>query len=231
MSEARTALVVGASRGLGLGLATELSRRGWNVIGTARQPQNATGLAQLAASSDGRVQVETLDVDQPVGVESLAGRLKGRKLDLLFLNAGIMGPSGPVQNTTPEDLQQVMHTNAVAPIRIAVRLLPLVPDGGTVAFMTSLMGSVADNNSGGYDIYRTSKASLNMLARSFVATSVKDRAVTVLNLHPGWVKTAMGGPMAPLSIETSVKGLVDVIETRHGKKHLFLDYQGRELPW
>ena len=228
---ARTALVIGASRGLGLGLAEELAARGWQVIGTARNPAKATGLAQLATGSGGRVQVETLDVDVPRDHEALAARLAGRRLDLLFVNAGISGPTQSIQNTTTEDLNRVMLTNAVAPIRIASRLLSLVAEGGTVAFMTSLMGSIADNTSGGFDIYRVSKASLNMLARSFFANTAKDRNLTVLSLHPGWVKTDMGGPAAPLSVRESVKGLVNVIETRHGPRHLFLDYRGRELPW
>jgi len=231
MSAGRTALVIGASRGLGLGLATELNRRGWRVIGTARNPGKAPGLSQLAAGSKGQVEVQLLDVDEAQELEDLAWRLAERKVDLLFLNAGVMGPSGAVQDASPKELQQVMLTNAVAPIRVATRLLPHVSDGGTVAFMTSLMGSIGDNTSGGFDVYRASKASLNMLSRSFAATIAKERDVTVLNLHPGWVKTDMGGPSAPLSVETSVRGLVDVIEQRHGKRHLFLDYRGHELPW
>ena len=230
-AQLRTALVVGASRGLGLGLAQELAARGWQVIGTARNPGKAAGLAKLIAGSDGRVRAETLDVDKPEDLDALAARLAGTKLNLLFLNAGISGSSRPIENTTPEDLQKVMLTNSVAPIRIAARLLPLVVHGGTVAFMTSLLGSIGDNTSGGFDIYRVSKAALNMLARSFVATTARERDVTVLNLHPGWVKTDMGGPMAPLTVHESVKGLVDVIEKRHGRRHLFLDYRGKELPW
>ena len=104
-------------------------------------------------------------------------------------------------------------------------------DGGTVAFMSSILGSIGENTSGGYDLYRISKASLNMLARSFAAVSAKDRKITVLNLHPGWVRTDMGGPSAPLGVEDSVRGLVNVLETQHGAKHLYLDYRGREIPW
>jgi NAD(P)-dependent dehydrogenase (short-subunit alcohol dehydrogenase family) len=124
-----------------------------------------------------------------------------------------------------------MWTNALAPIRIAERLLPRVADGGTVAFMSSVLGSIGENTSGGYDLYRISKASLNMLARGFAATAAKDRRITVLNLHPGWVRTDMGGSAAPLSVEDSVRGLADVLETRRSAKHLYLDYQGREIPW
>ena len=123
-----------------------------------------------------------------------------------------------------------MYTNAVAPIRIARWLLPLVHGGGTVAFI-SHMGSIADNRSGGMDLYRASKAALNSLTRGFVANDVGDRPITVFTMHPGWVRTAMGGPDAPLAIEESVAGLADVIEARRVLGHRFLDYQGAELPW
>jgi NAD(P)-dependent dehydrogenase (short-subunit alcohol dehydrogenase family) len=226
-----TALVVGASRGLGLGLVKELYSRGWNVIGTVRDPRKADGLGQLAAASGGRVEIESIDIDNPQELEALAGRLKGRQFDLLFVNAGISGSHSPIEKSTDEDLVRVMQTNAIAPIRIAQRLLSQVVDGGKIAFMTSLMGSVADNGSGGFDLYRISKASLNMLTRSFVATAARDLNVTVLSLHPGWVRTDMGGPAAPLTILESVQGLANVLEGTHGRKHVFLDYTGRELPW
>jgi NAD(P)-dependent dehydrogenase (short-subunit alcohol dehydrogenase family) len=227
----RTALVVGASRGLGLGLATELQSRGWTVIGTARTPATAEGLRGLADSSGGRVTIETLDVDSPGSLESLAGRLAGRSLDLLFINAGISGASGPIDRASDEDLLKVLSTNTIGPLRIAQRLLPQVVEGGKIGLMTSMLGSITDNGSGGYDLYRLSKVALNMLTRSFVATTAKDRDVTVLSLHPGWVRTDMGGPAAPLTVQQSVRGLVDVLEARQAGKHLFLDYQGRELPW
>jgi NAD(P)-dependent dehydrogenase (short-subunit alcohol dehydrogenase family) len=228
---AAAALVVGASRGLGLGLAKELYSRGWNVTGTVRDPRKSDGLVQLAAASGGRVEIESIDIDNPQELEALAGRLKGRRYELLIVNAGISGSQSPIEKATDEDLVRVMQTNAIAPIRVAQRLLSQVTDGGKIAFMTSLMGSVADNGSGGFDLYRISKASLNMLTRSFVANAAKDRNVTVLSLHPGWVRTDMGGPAAPLTVQESVQGLVDVLEGKHGRKHLFLDYRGRELPW
>jgi len=231
MSTNRRALMVGASRGLGLGLTAELLTRGWNVMATARDPARAEGLQKLAARGNGKLHIERLDVDQAADLDALAARLPD-KLDLLFVNAGIAGPANETALTaTREGLAQIMWTNALAPIRIAERLLPHIVDGGTVAFMSSILGSIGENTSGGYDLYRISKASLNMLARGFAATSARDRKVTVLNLHPGWVRTDMGGPSAPLGIEESVRGLVNVLETQHGAKHLYLDYRGREIPW
>jgi NAD(P)-dependent dehydrogenase (short-subunit alcohol dehydrogenase family) len=227
-----TALIVGASRGLGLGLAAELARRGWQVIATSRSSVPGGELAQAVAASAGRITTAVIDVDSPTSVDAMAGRLAGQKLDLLFLNAGVTGPEDQsVDAVTPAQLGALFTTNAIAPVRIARRLLPNVVDGGTIAFMSSRMGSVADNLTGRMDLYRASKAALNSLTRSFVATVAQDRKVTVLTLHPGWVRTAMGGAEAPLGIGESVSGLADVIEAPRAAKHQFLDYQGAELPW
>ena len=100
-----------------------------------------------------------------------------------------------------------------------------------MAFMSSKLGSVKENTSGEYDLYRMSKASLNTLARGFSATHAQRSGVTVLSLHPGWVRTDMGGPEAPLSVEDSTRGLADVLEKRHGRDHFYLDYQGQTIPW
>lgn len=228
----KTALIIGASRGLGLGLATELASRGWHVIGTARRPANAQKLQELAAARSGRVEIEAIDVDREVDIDALVQRLARRRLHLVFLNAGISGPQGrTAQQATREEVAQIMWTNALAPIRIAERLLPQVVEGGTVAFMSSLLGSVGLNTTGGYDLYRVSKASLNMLARGFAAAHAQRSGITVLSLHPGWVRTDMGGPDAPVGVEDSVRGLANVLESRHGRDHFYLDYQGNKLPW
>ncbi|MEO8307795.1 MAG: SDR family oxidoreductase [Pseudomonadota bacterium] len=228
----RTAMIVGASRGLGLGLARELAHRGWQVIATVRSASVPGELATAIAKSSGRLSTATVDVDSTASVDALVAALSGRKLDLLFINAGVAGPKHQsVDLVSAQELAAVFTTNAIAPVRIARRLLANVIDGGTVAFMSSRMGSVADNLSGGMDLYRASKAALNSLTRSFVATVAHDRKVAVLTLHPGWVRTDMGGGAAPLSIAESVGGLVDVLETPQSVKHRFLDYQGTELPW
>ena len=229
MSNEKTVLLIGASRGLGLGLAGELARRGWQVIATVRDPDRATELAALAAST-GHIEIEKLDINDVGQLHALATRIADRRLHLLFVNAGIAGPRDQsVANLSRADVVQVMLTNALSPVRIADRLTPLVVPGGCVAFMSSILGSIAENTSGGYELYRISKTSLNMLARGYAATLGKN--LSVLNLHPGWVRTDMGGPQAPVSVEDSVRGLADVLETRRGAGHRYLDYQGRELPW
>lgn len=228
----RTALVVGASRGLGLGLASELARRGWQVIATTRSSSLTEALAQAVAASSGRMSTAGIDIDSTASVDALVGRLDGKALDLLLLNAGVIGPKHQsVDAVTPQELGSLFTTNAIAPVRLARRLLPNVVRGGTVAFMSSRMGSVADNQTGGNDLYRASKAALNSLTRSFVATAARDRDVTVLTLHPGWVRTDMGGAGAPLSVIESVTGVANVIESPHAERHRFLDYRGVEIPW
>ena len=225
---AGNAIIIGASRGLGAGLARELASRGWQVVATQRTPSDELA---AAAQADRRIAIETVDIDDADAVTALAARLGGRRFDLVFVNAGVMGPAhGSAQRVTRDELAALMLTNAVAPVRTARALLPLVADGGTVAFMTSALGSVARRTHGSAELYSASKAALNSLTRGFFAADVGARPVKVLNIHPGWVKTAMGGASAPIDVATSVKGIADVIEHAAPGQH-FLDYTGAELPW
>jgi NAD(P)-dependent dehydrogenase (short-subunit alcohol dehydrogenase family) len=223
----RTALVVGASRGLGLGLAGELRRRDWRVIATARDDAGAARLQALGA------QVEQVDITDDTAVTALHRRLDGETLDLLFINAGI-SPSGrgDALQVSLDEAAKVFVTNAIAPARFARRFVGLVrPESGIVAFMSSGLGSVADNNHGYSELYSASKAALNSLSRSFAAGLGRSR-ITVLAVAPGWVRTDMGGSSAPLSVEESVRGIVDTLETRAGTgRHGFVDYRGREVAW
>lgn len=226
----KSAIIIGASRGLGLGLAQEFAGRGWQVVATARGP--APELDAAVAASGGRITVQAVDIDHQDSVAALDAALGDTKFDLVFVNAGTYGPRhGSTDEVTPQEIAGLMMTNAIAPIRTARTLLPRVNDGGTVALMTSILGSVALNTHGTMDLYRASKASLNTISRSFWANDVKDRDLTLLNLHPGWVKTAMGGDGADIDVATSVAGLADVVETSHSKAHRYLDYTGKELPW
>ena len=160
----KIAIIVGASRGLGLGLAREFARRGWQVTATARSTAAATELADEVTASDGGIAVEEVDLDRPESVDVLATRLAGHRFDLVFINAGVSGPQHQSADiATPQEVGALMYTNAIAPIRLARRLLPLIVDGGTLAFMSSDMGSVAGNLSGGMELYRASKAALNSL--------------------------------------------------------------------
>jgi NAD(P)-dependent dehydrogenase (short-subunit alcohol dehydrogenase family) len=218
----KTAIIIGASRGLGLGLAQELVKRGWQVVATQRSHSEA--LATVAG-----VTVETVDIDDVEAVQALAARQKG-PFDLVFVNAGVTGPKhGSADKVTPQELAALMMTNAVSPVRTARALLGAVKPGGTIAFMSSILGSVALRQHAMAELYSASKAALNSLTRGFAAAEAKDFAV--LTLHPGWVKTDMGGDGADIDVATSVTGLANVLEAETAPGHRYLDYTGKTLPW
>jgi len=229
----RWALVVGASRGLGLGLAAELKRRGWNVVGTVRDAAGERRLQALADKPGGEIRVEHLDINDDAGIAALRRRLDGTVFDLVFVNAGI-SPKGrsDAASASREEAAAIFMTNAVAPMRVARAFLDRVRNGpGIVAFMSSGLGSVANKTDSYSELYSASKAALNSLSRS-LAASLGGRQITVLAVAPGWVRTDMGGRGAPLSVEESVRGIVDVLESRSGTgRHGFVDYRGREVPW
>jgi NAD(P)-dependent dehydrogenase (short-subunit alcohol dehydrogenase family) len=225
----KTALIVGASRGLGLGLAKELLGRGWNVTATVRAAKGGTGLEEF----HGRVSMETVDINNAAMVDSFVERMKPMVFDVVFINAGVGGPRNKtVETIAPEDVTFLFMTNAISPVRLAYKLLPMLrPGTGILAFMSSILGSVAGNERGGMPIYGASKAALNHLTRSLVA-GLTEPAVTVLSLHPGWVRTDMGGDDADIDVETSVAGLVNVLEAKAGSGgHEFLNYRGETIPW
>lgn len=230
--EVRAALVVGASRGLGLGLAAELKSRGWDVVATVRDDKGSGRLAALRGQPGGALEIERGDINDDAAVAALYRRLSGRLFDLLFLNAGITAPRGEdVLTADRKEIALVFETNAISPVRFARRFLDRVRGDGVVAFMSSGLGSVADKTHGYSEIYSASKAALNSLSRSFAA-KLGGRRITVLAIAPGWVKTDMGGPGAPLTVEESVSGIVDVIESRRGtQSHGFVDHQGRAVAW
>ena len=233
MGERPVVLVAGASRGLGLELVRQFADRGWRVIGTARDVTRAPELIRLQGERPDRIAIKALDLTAPESIAALKAELSGERLDVLYINAGIMGPThhDPTRITDGE-FDGLMLTNALAPIRLATALLGKLRDEkSVVVFMTSQLGSILENDTGGYDLYRASKAALNSLTRSFVARLQPPRP-TVLSLHPGWVKTDMGGASAPLDAPTSVAGMLDMVERARGAGgHRFLDYQGREIPW
>jgi NAD(P)-dependent dehydrogenase (short-subunit alcohol dehydrogenase family) len=226
----RTAIIIGASRGLGLALAGELAARGWQVTATARG--DAPGLARVAAASDGRMTLATVETDKVASIQALDAALAGQTFDLIFVNAAVMGPAHmSVDQVTEVEIGNLMMINAIAPVRLAKRLLPQARPGGTVVLMTSILGSVTLNVNGGFDLYRASKAALNSLSRGFYASVVAPLGLTLINLHPGWVRTRMGGDNATLSVAESIAGIVELIESPPGPGHHHLDYQRNPLPW
>ncbi|MCG3750245.1 SDR family NAD(P)-dependent oxidoreductase [Amycolatopsis sp. Poz14] len=229
MTTGKSALIIGASRGLGYALAAEFLRRGWQVTATERTP---SALHELAKSAEGRLTVETVDITVPEQVAALRARL-GR-FDLLFVNAGTnytTDPSATFADVSTEDFTQVMVTNALSPMRVVETLHDLVPSTGTIGVMSSGQGSVSGNTNGGFEVYRASKSALNQLMRSFAARHADDPR-TLLLMAPGWVKTDLGGPSARLTVDESIPGVADTIEAWAGKGGLhYLDRQGQTVNW
>ncbi len=222
-----TWLVTGANRGLGLEMAKQLSERGDAVIATARHPEEATELAKLD------VRLEALDVTDRESVRLLAHKLKDAAIDVLVNNSGIGVKSVPFEQLDLDGLGQFFQVNAVGPLRVTQALLDNVRKGErkVIAQVTSKMGSIADNTGGGAYAYRSSKAALNMANKSLAIDLTPDQ-ITAVVLHPGWVKTDMGGQNAPLLPPESVAGMLKVIDgltaADTGK---FFDYAGAEVPW
>jgi NAD(P)-dependent dehydrogenase (short-subunit alcohol dehydrogenase family) len=232
MAERKRALVVGANRGIGLGVVKEFLGRGWDVIATARQPAKAAELKAVAERSPGHVTILKLEMNDPVELDGFASGLGSQMLDVALINAGISGPGQRDASTvTAEEIGSLMFTNAIAPIRLARTLVSHIrPGSGVLAFSSSVMGSIS-LNSGGQELYRASKAALNLLTRGFYL-EVRGRDLTVLSLHPGWVRTDMGGPSAAVSVEDSARGIATVLLREQGThRHGYVDYQGAEITW
>jgi NAD(P)-dependent dehydrogenase (short-subunit alcohol dehydrogenase family) len=225
----RRALVIGASRGLGLVLADELVRRGWRVIATTRQ--NGGELRANARAWNGRLTVESLDMTSSEQLGALRDRLAGRPLDLLFVNAAIDRGNLPIDRVPDAMFTEVMITNALSPLRALEALRGLVAAGGTIAAMSSEQGSISRNTEDGYELYKASKAALNQLMRSY-ATRHADDGHTKLLIDPGHNRTRLGGPDAPLVPEESIPAVVDVLDAQIGAPGLqFLDRHGETVPW
>ena len=229
--EKKTALIIGASRGLGFALVKEYLARNWQVVATVRET-NGTALHELAERSSGHLEVETLDITDTAQIAALKHRLQDRKFDLLFVNAGVSSDRPePIGEVATEEFIRVMVTNALAPMRIVENFDTNVTANGTIGVMSSGQGSVADNNGGGFEVYRASKAALNMLMRSYAARHSQE-AGSLLLIAPGWVKTEMGGPDARYSIEESIPRVVDTINAQANKSGLqYLDQFGKVVRW
>ncbi len=225
----KTACVIGASRGLGLGLVKHLVTSGYEVYATQRS--HGVALTELAAEHSGAVHIHQLDVTDEASVAELAKALPAGTLDLLVMNPGVYGGSEQaLDDLTRDNVADILMTNAVCPVQAVITLLPALKEGAVIGMMSSKMGSIADS-SGGANLYRLSKVSQNMLSRSLFENYTRERSISVISLHPGWVKTDMGGPNALIDVDTSVAGMVTVLEAKRQPEHRFLAYDGTEVPW
>jgi NAD(P)-dependent dehydrogenase (short-subunit alcohol dehydrogenase family) len=224
-------LLIGASRGLGLAMAEEYLRRGWQVTGTVRGA-GTTGLHDLSERSNGQLEIETVDINCPDQLLALRQRLDSRVFDLLFINAGVTNDAHEtIADVSTEEFTRLMVTNALSPMRVLEALQDLVPATGTLGVMSSGQGSVANNHRGGFEVYRASKAALNTLMRSFAARHSDDPRALVL-MAPGWVRTELGGPQARLTIEESIPNVVNTIDAHQGQAGLhYVDYLGQTVAW
>jgi len=203
----KTVLITGANRGLGLEFARQYSAAGWKVIGTARKPATATDLKDLG------VRVIQLDVADAESAAAMAAALADEPIDLLINNAGMANRDGMDFETLDfAGIERVLAVNTIGPMRVTRALLPNLRagKGKQVVHISSGLGSIEENNSGGYYGYRESKAALNMFNRS-LAWNTKDEGLTCVVMSPGWVRTDMGGPEANLSPEESITGMRKVI--------------------
>ena len=216
-----TVLITGANRGIGLEFARQYSTDGWDVVATVREKS-----PELDALG---VRVERLDMRDLDVLAKFGERLDS--LDLLVANAGTYGPKSPESGEEGEEWLETFAVNTVAPYLLARSVLPLVArsEGKLIAISTR-MGSIEDNTSGGYIAYRSSKSALNMAWRS-LAIDNAGRAICAA-LHPGWVQTRMGGRSAPLSPEESVSSMRQVIDgLSPGDSGAFFSHDGSEIPW
>lgn len=233
---AKALLLAGASRGLGLAMAAEFLGRGWRVVGTVRG-SGRTKLHDLADEHQGRLEIELLDITQPGEIAALHDRLhkrlQGRGFDMLFVNAGTANSNQgeSIAQVSTDEFVRVMVTNALGPMRAFEGLQDLVSDTGVIGVMSSGQGSVGNNEKGGHEVYRGSKAALNMYMRSYAARHAGEARALAL-IAPGWIRTELGGPDAPLTIAQSIPKVVDVLVSQQGRPGLrFLDRDGNTVPW
>jgi len=227
-----TVLITGANRGIGLGLTRLFLASGYQVLAAARNPDGARDLWELESEYKGRCQLVPLDVAAPTSVKQLARELRGRGIDILINNAGVYPDANlSFDRLTVDDFTKAFTVNTLGPIQVTQALLPNLRASHSriVAVVSSRMGSIADNTSGGAYAYRISKAAVDM----FVKTLSNDEPdLIAVALHPGWVKTEMGGSAAPVEVDDSAAGLHHVLTSLKPRDTgRFIDFKGKDIPW
>lgn len=224
-------LIVGASRGLGLGLAAEFANREWDVLGTVRR--EGTPLHHLAADRPDRVGIETLDMNDKEQTRALRDRLLGQRFDIVFVNGGIANQmtGDTMADVSADEFSQIMLTNVLGVMRAVEELGVLIRPGGVIGVMSSGQGSIANNSNGTNDVYRTSKAALNQAMASYAGRHATDGRAMIL-LAPGWIRTELGGGNAPVGVEEAMPEIADVLVAQQDTPGLrYLDRRGQPVPW
>jgi NAD(P)-dependent dehydrogenase (short-subunit alcohol dehydrogenase family) len=225
-------LITGAGRGIGLELTQFALEAGHTVYALVRDPNNARTLYQLKKTNTELLHILQADVTVLSQIQAVQNQFSDISIDVLINNAGVLlDDEIPFAQVTPEQMQETFSVNSFAPVFVTQTFLPNLKKSKSAKLIniTSLMGSIEDNSSGGYYAYRMSKTALNMFTKSF---AIDHPNITALTLHPGWVRTDMGGARAPLLPRESARGLFRIIlEATNGQSGLFLDYTGKRLSW
>jgi NAD(P)-dependent dehydrogenase (short-subunit alcohol dehydrogenase family) len=220
-----TAVITGANRGLGLEFVRQYVADGWRVLATVRD------IAKGRAAAEAGAEVHLLDVADAAAIAGFARSLDGIAIDLLLCNAGVFGEHQSLGGVDPEDFMRVMRINALGPLLLVEALRDRLAAGATVAVVSSKMGSVAETTSAGSYAYRASKAAVNSVVKT-LSLDLKSQGVTVVALSPGWVRTDMGGPSAPLDPPNAVAGMRRVLATLGpADTGTFRHYDGGVVPW
>ena len=225
-------LITGANRGIGLEFVRQYAAAGYRVFACCREPHHAVALTSLAASSGERISLHRLDVSDFRQIEQLAADLHGQAIDLLINNAGIY-PNAAFGSLDYDAWHKAFLINTMAPEKMLECFVEHLAASRLrkVATLSSKMGSIADNGSGGSPLYRSSKAALNMVMKN-LAIELKHLGIATCTLHPGWVKTDMGGANALITAEQSVAGMRQVIDRLTAQNSgRFTGYDGQEIPW
>jgi NAD(P)-dependent dehydrogenase (short-subunit alcohol dehydrogenase family) len=241
-----TVLITGAGRGLGLELARQYLADGWQVIACARSPDRCPELHALAGQANkpgGQLEIVALDVTDHAAIDALAEKLRGRPIDVLLNSAGTMGAGnfatqgaafGKFGSSDFKDWEQTLRINTIAPMKMAEAFVTHVAQSGQkkIVSLTSILGSMARNTIGGLYAYRASKAALNAVMRSMAIDLGRKYQIIAIPIHPGWVRTDMGGPRADIDAVTSASGMRAVIAGLDlAKAGRYWMYNGEELPW
>ena len=223
-------LITGANRGIGLQLTKHYIEAGWEVIATYR---NAEGNEALQALSSPQLTLLQADVNNDEGISKIASYFQGQGLDLLINNAGIYGPRDQTFGKVERQAwREILEVNTISPMMLAQSLADsLAQNKGTLAIISSKVGSIDDNTSGGAYMYRSSKTAVNQVIKC-LSIDLGPRDITVVSLHPGWVRTDMGGPNGSIDVVESVAGLTNVIaHVSADQNGHFINYDGSPIPW
>jgi len=228
-----TILITGANRGIGLELSQQFAEDGWQVLACCRNPDDAV---QLQALNERGLTVElhALDVTDYEQMATLAEQLANQPIDILLSNAGIYGSKGTgFGQVDAQEWRQVLEVNTIAPLMLVQAFVEQVAAGQQklVAVISSKVGSIADNSSGGSYVYRSSKTAVNQVVKS-LSIDLADRGISVISLHPGWVQTEMGGPNAEIGTDESVSGLKSILQSAgRAQSGQFIEFNGDSIPW